>query len=367
MKSRTLEHLLSIVLVGLLFAALLTWYNEGREREVSAREEAVHPYLAMDSVDFSDAYHRVLFRETVEAFYPSRDGLGDSLLASIDAYRMERFTRAEYKSGVSNVLTMDDLLRLSAMYAQFIVVFLCALVLTSMGGRALAIYRFVEAKQGAGTSGIRFLRRLLQLRAGSPLRALVVVVQGILLLAAIAVLYSPAYVVAYALKGRLDLSSVVFLLLLAVLTNGALVNYAARYALLLAAASREGFVDTAVAKNLSTDWRWSATSGIPLRALLAPGRAAPGHVFHHIALQAEFQHRSSLKEHAAFLITGLIIIEMALNIQGHLGYDLLQNILYRRYDIVAAILFGMFLLVKVTALIIDVRSGREERRFANVT
>ena len=366
MKSRFLEHGVSIGLVGLIFVAILRWHNSWQEEKEAARDAVVRPYLLMDSVDFADAYHRELFRETVRAFYPPRDGLGDSLLASIDARRMEKFTRSEYKSGVSRTLTSDDLLRMGGMYLQFIAVFLCALVLTSAGGRGLAIYRFVQARQGGGTGGVRLITRLILFRSHAPIRFLLTVIEGLALLGVVFLLYSPAYVVAYALKGRLDLNSVIFLLLLAVLTNGALVNYAARYALLLGAASREGFVDTAVAKSLSTDWRWGVPNGIPFRALLFPRRAARGHVFHHIALQAEFQHRSSLKEHAAFLITGLIIIEMALNIQGHLGYDLLQNILYRRYDIVSAILFGMFLLVKLTALVIDIRSDREERKYANV-
>ncbi len=366
MKSRTLEHGLSIALVGAIFIAVLSWHNSWQAREEAARDEAVRPYLALDSVDYADAYHRQLFRETVSAFYPARTGLGDSLLASIDSRRMEKFTRSEFKSGVARTLSLDDIWRLGGMYLQFIAVFLCALVLTSAGGRGLAIYRFVESKQGAGTSGVRIVRNLLLAGSRSPFRFLLALLNGLVLLLVVFVLYSPAYVVAYALKGRMDLNSVIFLLLLAVLTNGALVNYAARYALLLGAASREGFVDTAVAKSLSTEWAWKVPNGIPFRALLFPRREAPGHIFHHIALQAEFQHRSSLKEHAAFLITGLIIIEMALNIQGHLGYDLLQNILYRRYDIVAAILFGMFLLVKVTALVIDIRSDREQRKYANV-
>jgi len=366
MKSRTLEHGLSIVLVGLIFFAVLAWHNSWVAEKERARDAAVRPYVSLDSVDFANAYHRELFRETARVFYADRENMGDSLLASIDSYRTERFTRAEFKSGVSRTLTAADLLRLGSMYVQFILVFLVALILTAFGGRALAIFRFVSAKQGVGTTGVRIVRMLLRAREGSPLRFLLAVAFLIVSVAGAFVLYSPAYVVAYALKGRLDISSMVFLLLLAALTNGALVNYASRYGLLLNAAGREGFVDTAVAKNLSTLWAWGVPGGVPYGALLSPRRSAPDHVFRHIALQSEFQHRASLKEHAAFLITGLIIIEMALNIQGHLGYELLQNILYRRYDIVATILFGMFALVKFTALVIDIRSGRVERKYANV-
>jgi hypothetical protein len=56
---------------------------------------------------------------------------------------------------------------------------------------------------------------------------------------------------------------------------------------------------------------------------------------------------------------------MALNIQGHLCYELLQNILYRRYDIALTIILGIFLLIKVTEILVDLQQHRKELRFEN--
>ena len=56
---------------------------------------------------------------------------------------------------------------------------------------------------------------------------------------------------------------------------------------------------------------------------------------------------------------------MALNIQGHLGYEMLQNILYRHYDVVASIVLGVFLIVKATELWADVWFHRETQRYEN--
>ncbi|MGA9121358.1 MAG: hypothetical protein WB699_18465 [Bacteroidota bacterium] len=365
MSSRLVEHGLSVVLVGLVFFALLSWQGNTQREERTARDAAVRPYLSMDSVDFANPYHRELFRETVEAFYPSRNDLGDSLLASIDAYRTEKFTNVAFKSGGARSMSAGDVWRIAWMYLQFVVVFVCSLLLTAFGGRAIAVCRFVIRKQGAGSAGLRILRRLIGADPKHPVRWVLALLASLGAVVAAFVFFSPAYVVAYALKGRMETNSEVFLLLLAVLTNGALINYADRYLLLLSAASKEGFVDTAIAKNLSTVWSWNTPQGIPWRSLLRPQHATPVHVFRHIALQAEFHHRTALKEHAAFLITGLIIIEMALNIQGQLGYELLQNILYGRYDIVATILFGMFLLIKATAFIIDLRADHDQKKYAN--
>jgi hypothetical protein len=361
MKLKILEHGLSVICVGLLFLAALVWYTSGESAARSRRDHALAPFLAIDSVDFSNPYHRELFRETVSAFFPGEPP--DSLLGAIDTYRAERLTGREYKSGVERSMTGGDLARLSLMYLQFIAVYLVTLLLTSLAGKSLAVFMFVGARQGGAF--LRLVRLVLEHRraGGRPLVALLLRAAGSA--AAAFVLFSPAYVVAYALKARLDTGSVLFLILLAVLTNGALINHATRFFTLLTGESRKGYVDTARVKNLRAAWGWKSPGGLPAGVLWRPQEASEGHIFRQIHLQARLQLLPALKEHASFLITGLIIIEMALNIQGHLGYELLQNILYRRYDVVAAILFGMFLLVKLTELAVDWRVHRELRRYAN--
>jgi ABC-type dipeptide/oligopeptide/nickel transport system permease component len=96
-----------------------------------------------------------------------------------------------------------------------------------------------------------------------------------------------------------------------------------------------------------------------------PQHSFSSHVFHHIYLNARYQYLPALKEHASFLITGLIIIEMALNIQGHLCYELLQNVLFRQYDVVVAIILGIFLVVKTTEIIVDAWHHHEVKRYEN--
>ena len=91
----------------------------------------------------------------------------------------------------------------------------------------------------------------------------------------------------------------------------------------------------------------------------------PSHVFQHIYLNARYQFHPTLKEHASFLITGLVIIEMALNIQGHLGYELLQNILYRDYVVVMTIICAIYLVVKGTEIVVDSWTYFETRKYEN--
>ena len=363
MRSKVIEHGLSVFCVGLLFLAALWWYSSMQSDSRAQRDEALAPFLSLDSVDLSIPYHRELFRETAEAFFPGQPS--DSLLGAIDSYRAERFTNREYKSGVERTMTGADLARLGGMYLQFVAVYLVTLLLTSVAARSLAVLTFVSAKQGGGSAPTRLLRLVLERRGADGRMLLRLLLRAAGSAVAGFILFSPAYVVAYALKGRIDTGSILFMILLAVFTNGVLINYATRFFNLLTAESRKGYVDTARVKNLRAGWGWNSPHGLPLRLLWRPREFATGHIFQQIYLQARFQLVPALKEHASFLITGLIIIEMALNIQGHLGYELLQNILYRRYDVVVTILFGMFLLVKLTELAVDWRVHLVTRRFAN--
>jgi ABC-type dipeptide/oligopeptide/nickel transport system permease component len=88
-------------------------------------------------------------------------------------------------------------------------------------------------------------------------------------------------------------------------------------------------------------------------------------VFDHIFKNAQFQYLSTLKEQASFLITGLIIIEMALNIHGHLSYELLRQLLYKNYSIVTVIILGIFYTVKLTEIATDYFIHRQTLRYEN--
>jgi hypothetical protein len=82
-------------------------------------------------------------------------------------------------------------------------------------------------------------------------------------------------------------------------------------------------------------------------------------------MNARYQYISTVKEQAAFLVTGLIIIEMALNIQGYFSYELLKQLLYKNYDIVIVIILGIFYVVKGTEILIDYFKNREMMKFEN--
>ena len=54
---------------------------------------------------------------------------------------------------------------------------------------------------------------------------------------------------------------------------------------------------------------------------------------------------------------------MALNIHGHLSYELMQNLLYQKYQLVLAIIFLIYLTVKATEIFIDVFIYKQNEKY----
>ncbi len=395
MKAKLFEHLLSIVVVTGVLAALAVAVRHGETSRAEERTRAAGPYIHLEFLDLNDPAQRALLHETLDAFYPDSSARNDSLMGAIEAFRQEQFSQSAFKTGEeTGHLTGARVAGLAGMYLQFMLVYLVVMFLTYHAAHSLAILRFVALKQnrpwylprGVVVKGGEE-RRLKPAPTGerdlpgsavkdmdtppatkgvSPImRNVIIAGMTIARFAAYAVLFAPAYVIGYSIKSTFDSSSILFLVGLAVLTNGLLINYANKFFLFLASESRRGYVDTAIVKNISASYSWGSEDGIPWRAVLRPKRLLPPHVFRHIYLNARNQFLPSLKEHASFLITGLIIIEMALNIQGQLGYELLQTILYKQYMISLAIIAGIFLTVKGTEIAVDIWSYAEGRKYEN--
>jgi len=371
MQGKIAEHIGSLAFVALVFAVLLVYLKHLEAADRQARAQAVAPYVSIPGIDFGNPRDRALFNEALNLFRPASPAANDSLISAIESYRQSRFTDPNLKTGAAERgLTWHVAGKLTVMYLQFVLVFGIVLGLTFYGAQSLGIYRFVRMKQGRGSYVEEFLQLVSRPNVGGEhliriRKASFLLVKGFLKGVAYAILFSPAYVIGYSFKASFETNSLLFMILLGVVSNGLLVNYANKFYTLLATENRKGYVETALVKNLGGEFFWNAPGGITYRSILSLPRHFPGHVLQHIYLNARHQYFPTLKEQASFLITGLIIIEMALNIQGHLCYELLQNILYRQYDIVLTILFAIFLLVKVTDILVDVRHHREELRYEN--
>jgi len=361
-----LEHLSAVFVVGIVLFILAILLMQSQREAERLPDAQLSRYLGMSEIDWSRDLHKELFRDSYRLLHPGNEESIDSLMRNIEEARIRELTDPSRKvGGERKTLTWDTMVGLLPMYAVFVFVFLAVLLLTYVVARAMAIRKFILGKQGRSSYLLRYMTAV---RTGGAraavMRAGLLAKAGALGVAAL-VLFSPAYVVAYSLRTRLDTENVFFLILLAVVTNGVLVHYASRLFALLVTESRKGYVDTALVKGVRGSYDWNRSDGLPRSVILTPLTVAKGHVFHEIYRNARLQFIPSMKEHVTFIVTGLVIIEMALNIRGHLCYALLQHMLFREYDIAIVIVFLIFVAVKVIEACIDVWHSFELRKYAN--
>lgn len=361
-----LEHLSAVLAVGIVLAALAILLTSAEKNAARPVDANITQYLALSDVDWSRPLHKVLFRDSYRLLHSASEDTVDILLRNIQETRIRDLTDPSRKlGGERKTLTWETAGGLVPMYVVFIIVFLSVLVLTYVAARAMAVRKFILSKQGRSS----YLRSYAAaIRSGGLKQAVLradllaeALVSGLVSL----VLFSPAYVVAYSLRTRLDTENVFFLILLAVVTNGVLVHYASRLYALLLTESRKGYVETAIVKGVHAKYSWNHLEGLPRAVMFTPAQASKGHVFHEIYRNARLQFIPSMKEHVTFMVTGLVIIEMALNIKGYLCYSLLQHMLFREYDIAIAIVFLIFVAVKAIEACIDVWHAFELRKYGN--
>jgi hypothetical protein len=371
LRTRLLIHGAGLVLMAAVFWVFISAVEVLRV-ESRENDKEIQKYLDISKMDFGDPVDRSLFRESLDIFYNGQAQRNDSVLIAIDDLRQRQFSSPEYKTGENpDGLTWKIASKLSGMFLQFIVVYSIVLVIIYLLAQRIAVYRFIKMKQHRESYLIQALELIKNAKINhigsiswSGIRKLLFLFMKAFVKAVFfMLLFSPAYVIAYAVKTTIDTSSILFMILLGVVSNGVLIHTANRFFTFLVGESRKGYVQTAVVKNLHTSYEWNRPEGIPFRTLLNIKHGFRSHVFQPIFLNARFQFIPALKEHASFLITGLIIIEMALNIQGHFCYELLQQILYKHYDIAAVIIFGIFLIVKATEITIDIWEHREKRKY----
>jgi hypothetical protein len=336
-----------VLLLGLV---VVNHFSSAAQRRQSA---GMDRFGDLSFVDFNSRFECALFNDVVNIYYPGRYSANDSLVKAIVRYKQREFSRRLQSTQVSEKLTLARFAGILGMYARFLLIYILVMVLTYYGVQTLAVFRFAyrrrRAISGAGTAVQKIRRGAVDFLAGL----------GTFLL------FCPAYVIAYSIRTEFNTDTVLFMILLGVISNGVLITYANKFYAFLVAESRKGYVDTAVVKNLHAGFRFHSADGIPLGAILSLGKKFKGHVFDHIFRNARYQYLSTIKEQASFLITGLIIIEMALNIHGYLNYEMLRQLLYKNYSIVTVIILCIFYTVKMTEIFADWLLYRESQKYEN--
>ncbi|MFH0736670.1 MAG: hypothetical protein V1773_00975 [bacterium] len=370
MKRKILEHLFSIVFVALIF--ILLYYLIPNSTEKKTSNIVIKKYYDLSLIDFSDSYQKNLFNDVLNVYYPHDIQKNNNLVYDIDEYRLSKFTSINEKTGIEEKgLTANKIKNILGMYVLFLFIYLTVIIIIHYLAQSFAIIRFVKIKQGRTSylhESISYFKEYKkndlpkQQRTEYLKKTIITVLKGTIKIAAYLIIFSPAYVVAYSIKTSVNTDSVFFMILLAVFTNGLLINYAYKFFSLLTSESKTGYVETAIVKGLNNNYHSSIFKYIKIFNF---NKKFPNHVFHHIYINAKYQNILNIKALSSFLITGLIIIEMALNIQGYMCYELLQNVLYKQYDVVIFIVLLIFFTVKMMELFVDFWYYRYSKKYEN--
>jgi hypothetical protein len=350
MKSRLLVHLASVVFVTVILLAVLAFLGM-RSRPGEAAQTSENGIPDLSFVDFSNSFQRALALDALNIFFPGQFDKNNRLVSEVADAQDKAFREKLQGSKVKQHLSWERWRYIAGMFAKFLIVYGIVMLLSYYGVQTIGVWRFCRKKaryahrtQTAGALVVRGLKKAA-------------------LSIASFVLFCPAYVIAYSLRTELNTDTVFFMVVLCVISNGLLMVYSNKFYAFLVAESRKGYVDTATVKNLKNSYDRRAVDGISLKARLLPGKRFDGHVFDHIFRNARFQYLSTIKEQASFLITGMIITEMALNLHGYFNYELLRQMLYGNIDIVIVMLLGIFYTVKATEIGTDYLVYKEEKKY----
>ena len=357
MKAKLTEHILSIIIVSFILLAALAFIKKSSNKAVRDDLRQINQFINIEFIDFSDPFHKALLKDVMNIYYPGQYDKNNKIVKTIIQYKEKEFNESILKSHLKEVLSVAKFLQILLMYLKFLLVYVLVMALTYYGVQTFGVLRFIHKKQRSSSIKYKRPRNIGQLLV-KPVK---IIATGVVYF----ILFSPAYVIAYSIRTEFNTDTTFFMVLLGVISNGLLIMYTNKFYTFLVAESRKGYVDTAIVKNLKNSYLTNTADGISYKEIFRLVKRFEGHVFSHIFKNARYQYLSTIKEQASFLITGLIIIEMALNIHGHLNYELLRQILYKNYDIVIVIVLGIFYTEKLTEIFTDFIMRKESLKYEN--
>ncbi len=358
MKNKLIEHITGIAFITVLIVILMVVFNTMRKNEETYAGSRVKEFLDISIQNPDDRFQRALLKDVMNIFYPDRAEYNDTIVKEILTIKSDQFNKRIQSTNTKKSLSTKVFLELTGMYLKFLFIYIVVMLLTFYGVQTLGSWRFVHEKHMEHLSihnPVLYHKKRFSFTS---------ILFKLLKTFAYLILFSPAYVIAYSIRTEFNTDSIFFMIFLGVISNGLLMMYTNKFHAFLVSESRKGYIDTARVKNLNEDFTISP-QGIPLNSLIHPFKMFKGHLFEHIFRNAHFQYLATIKEQASFLITGLVIIEMALNIQGHFNYELLRQLLFQNYSIVLVIVALIFYTVKFTEMFTDYLIHREIKRYEN--
>jgi len=344
MKSILFNHLVVFLIIAGLFTGLglVSVFLYHPEKAESNPE--MTKWLQDSTINWQDPLHQALIADVLDLKSVEQDG--EAFVRSAARLKSDETAKTLEQLRHQKGLVFGDFPDFLLKLLGFSFIFGLVLFILVWGSQTLGLYRFIRSKQGKRTSGKQFWHSVYSFF-------------GLL------ILFSPGYLIAYMLKPLIPSDSIILMISLGLITNGALIVYSQKFLNLMNQEMDKGYVLAARIRNVNENFENGHQSNLTWKAILGFHKHFPGHILHHILLNAKRQYWNTVRELAAFTITSLIILEMALNIQGRYGYELLRQVLYGNYGDVLAMMLGLFLIVKITEVAIDYHIYKQKLKFEN--
>lgn len=355
MRVKIIEHLLSIGVISVLLVGIIfiLRYHE-KEKETILQEE-LKSLLNAPISNVNNTFEKYLTYDCMDIFFPGQTDKNREIIEKFYKIKEKEFRKTITSSSAIKKLSFHTIKEITGMYVKFFIVYLIVMVLVYYAVQTIGSLKFIIKQES-------IQRKIFEL----PEKPLYIkIIFDILKNIGYLILFSPAYVIAYSIRTEFNTDTVFFMILLGIISNGLLVIYSNKFYAFLVSENRKGYVENALVKNLNSNYAISKENGISLMSIFSPVKKFRGHIFDHIFSNARVQYLSTIKEQSAFLITGLIIIEMALNIHGHLTYELLRQLLYKNYPTVIIIIIFVFYTVKATEVFTDLIIYKENKKYEN--
>lgn len=357
MTSKLIEHFLSLIFVtAVLISAILVTSDKSSKDNISTEDKNIY---SPEFINLDEPFQKAFLKDVLNIYYPDQYDKNEEMVNDAANRQNQEFLDNIKNSARHQTLDKKNIFKILGMYIKFIFVYLVVMIFTYYAVLTAGSWRFIrkEADKEAFISNQKVSNNISKLPLYIGRKILKTLIHMIL--------FSPAFVIAYSIKTELNTDSIPFMIILGVISNGLLIIYTNKFYAFLVSESRKGYVDTAIVKNMSNSYFFNKPGGIELKSLFHPIKNFDGHVFNHIFKNAVIQYSSTLKEQAAFLITGLIIIEMALNIHGYLNYEMLKQILYGNAPLVIFIILLLFYTAKLTEVVADTLNFYHLKKYRN--
>ncbi len=364
-KNEIRRHFVNLAIFLAIFFALIYAVKTNKSEPVYASIEKLFAETGLSPTDELD---RAVFRDVVSNFYEKSKA--EKILSDFDAYLTEVATKREYKTGndVRNLdfafafqLTLKGL----KFFGYFAVIgFLLFYLSESFGLLKLKLKALRKDKiHQELVLRLKTLKNRAAPRKKERKQILGLTLALLVKTAAYFVLFSPVYLVAYVFKFNYENVTFIAYVFLAAFTNGTLAASVNKFYRLLESEKSKGYVETAKIKGLKAGF--GKNDGVTLARIFAPQKYFGEHILKIIYENAHRQFIASFKEIARFLITGMIIIELSLNMQNGIFYEMLQSLMNREFDVALFIFALVFTVIKLSETATEFVYCKINRRYEN--